>query len=470
MDAKVTTKLEEIKPVLRGPSVNAMSLVQQQLQRFNLPRVSFAGRAGKLRPGYPVHGLFLLALVRVLVAVLSVKRLFDKGFGDGASSRIAFFRFLSDPRFHWRQALAVLNRQIAGADDTAAVRGVRAFIIDDTISAHYGRRMEGSSKVHDHSTNTFRRGFKLPVLAYHNGNYTRVLDFAVVRERLDRVRWRRERDAGCPAAARKRELDQAKPSLVRDMLTRAVRAGYQADFVLTDSWFNTGGLVLCARQLELEVLGMLKLDHRRKCIWRGRETTLGKLLKQVKARGLSRCRRFGTYYGDVVCEISGMGEVRLFFSRRGRRGAWKALVTTKLEMEYVQAIEIYAVRWTIEVLFKECKSLLGLDRCQCKSFNAQIAHLTTVFMLHALLVSERNARDYRSLGELFRNCREELDTRILSERIIEMLEAAVLRLAEQLGGADTVTVRALLESPEYAAFKEALGFSSIHGMFMEDAA
>jgi hypothetical protein len=34
-------------------------------------------------------------------------------------------------------------------------------------------------------------------------------------------------------------------------------------------------------------------------------------------------------------------------------------------------IEVYQIRWTVEVFFNEGKQLLGLERCQSNDFDAQ---------------------------------------------------------------------------------------------------
>jgi len=64
-------------------------------------------------------------------------------------------------------------------------------------------------------------------------------------------------------------------------------------------------------------------------------------------------------------------------------------------------IEIYQIRWTIEVFFKESKQLLGLGRCQSNDFDAQIAAATITMLQHILLTMKYRIENYESMQGLF---------------------------------------------------------------------
>ena len=54
------------------------------------------------------------------------------------------------------------------------------------------------------------------------------------------------------------------------------------------------------------------------------------------------------------------------------------LLTTDLGLRFFEAYRIYSRRWSQEVIFKESKTLLGLDKCQSANFAAQIASTSLV--------------------------------------------------------------------------------------------
>ncbi|MDR3252965.1 MAG: transposase [Tannerella sp.] len=83
----------------------------------------------------------------------------------------------------------------------------------------------------------------------------------------------------------------------------------------------------------------------------------------------------------------------LFFTRQGKRGKWKVLLTTDTGLNFVQAVEKYQIRWSIEVFFKDAKQLLNLGGCQSGNFDAQIAD-TTVTMIAYILLAFRYRFDH----------------------------------------------------------------------------
>ena len=80
-------------------------------------------------------------------------------------------------------------------------------------------------------------------------------------------------------------------------------------------------------------------------------------------------------------------------------------------------IEIYQIRWTIEVFFKEGKQLLGLGRCQSNSFDAQIADTTMTMIQHILLTMRYRVEHYESMVGLFSNVKEATLKQRLDQRL-----------------------------------------------------
>ena len=78
-------------------------------------------------------------------------------------------------------------------------------------------------------------------------------------------------------------------------------------------------------------------------------------------------------------------EIRLFFSRQGKRDKWKVLLTTDTSLTFSRLLEHYQARWVVEVFFRESKQLLNLGGCQSNNFDAQIAETTISMIAHLLL-------------------------------------------------------------------------------------
>lgn len=94
-------------------------------------------------------------------------------------------------------------------------------------------------------------------------------------------------------------------------------------------------------------------------------------------------------------------------------------------------LEIYQIRWTIEVFFKESKQLLGLGTDQSNDFDSQIAATTINMLQHILITTRFRFENYVSKGELFRQVKSEVLRISLSERLWGLL-LEILKLIIEL--------------------------------------
>ena len=119
-------------------------------------------------------------------------------------------------------------------------------------------------------------------------------------------------------------------------------------------------------------------------------------------------------------------KINLFFSKQGKNGKWKVLLCTNTQLSFIQMIEIYQTRWTIEVFFKESKQLLGLGKCQSNDFDAQIADSTITMIQHMLLTLRYRVDNYESMNGLFSEISESAIQQRLNQRLwgllIELLQ------------------------------------------------
>lgn len=102
-------------------------------------------------------------------------------------------------------------------------------------------------------------------------------------------------------------------------------------------------------------------------------------------------------------------------------------------MKFIRAFELYQVRWTIEVLNKECKGYLNLGSYQGKSLNGQIADCTLCLMTYTMLVLGKRFSDYETMEELFRTEQEQLLAITLWKRLLACIQRLLDCLAEVFG-------------------------------------
>ena len=101
-------------------------------------------------------------------------------------------------------------------------------------------------------------------------------------------------------------------------------------------------------------------------------------------------------------------------------------------------IEIYQIRWSIEVFFKEARQLLGMGSCQSNDFDAQIADTTITMIQHILLTLRYRFDHYESMGALFAEIKEGIISHRLNERIwglfielLKLIETVFIEIDEE---------------------------------------
>ena len=123
------------------------------------------------------------------------------------------------------------------------------------------------------------------------------------------------------------------------------------------------------------------------------------------------------------------------FGKTGKQGSWNGLITTDLSLDFFEAYRIYAQRWSLEVVFKDSKSLLGLGKCQARDFASQIACASLAAIQYNLLSVVKRFNAYETIGTLFR----ETCSGAMELTIVERIWGAVLEMIIALTNVFNIT-------------------------------
>lgn len=219
----------------------------------------------------------------------------------------------------------------------------------------------------------------------------------------------------------------------------------------------------------MHVICAMKKDFR-KYTYNGQELNAKELLKTLQAEGKEkRCRKRNTRYFEVTVEYAGIGEtVKLYFCRFPYQKKWKLFLSTDESLTFLDMLEIYSVRWLIEVFFKETKQPLRLGKCQYQDFAAQIAHVTTTYILYTFLAYFRRMNDYETLGGLFEEIKDQLVEKNIAERLWSLFEELLDVVITAMTESGVVDIQAFKTSPEYVHIRELFENSFLGKQLFED--
>lgn len=459
------TNLNEIQKVIKTHGYSINSIISDVMKTFKFK--SICHKVGfKKQDGYPVTEVITLLLVFPLMLLNSVNAFFRSDFKNVTEmKKDALYRLKNNERMPWRSLLITVARQFQQlVNPEQKVSDNAAFILDDTVDSRVGRKIENITYIHDHVAGRVKKtlGFKNLTLGFFDGKTMLPLDFSLHTEKPLKAKHRKEqyrknRHRGSNGYKREKECKVDKITNGIRMIKRAVKHGFKAKYVLVDSWFSSKGFIQAMREIKnkaLHVICAVRKD-KRNYTYNGVKLNAKQLLSTLKKEGKEkRCRKRNTRYFEVVVDYEGVGKVKLYFCRFPYQKDWKLFLSTDPSLSFLAMMEVYSVRWTIEVFFREVKQHLRFGKCQSQDFDAQISHVTTTYILYTFLAYFRRVNDYETLGGLFEHVKDEMIEKNLAERLWDMFEELLQVVITAIAESGTVDIKEFKNSPEYQFLRE----------------
>ena len=383
------------------------SLSEQQEFGFSLIfstlRLGQLLRKAGIRKAYGISSLAVFQIIFQLVFQgRNLFRLLDSKHAESLPGKDVIYRFLNESCYNWRRFYQLLSlKVVSGFESLTSAQRIRVFIVDDSVvGRERSKKVELLAKIFDHVSGRFIRGYNLLTLGWSDGYSFAPIDFTLMSSAnaANRLCEMRENlDKRSIGYKRRMEALLHKPDAVVQMLDRALKAGFSADYVLMDSWFTHAPLLHKLMDRGLNVIGMVK-ELKQRYIFEGKSLSLrelySKVTKNPKAAILGSVR---------VQTPNGLPLKIVFVQNRNNRREWLAILTTDVALDNAEIVRIYGMRWSIETFFKMAKSHLKLgSEFQGRSFDMMISHTTIVFSRYLILEWERRQNtDERSLGSLF---------------------------------------------------------------------
>jgi len=336
----------------------------------------------------------------------------------------ALYDLMNREDLDWRRLHQAVSRHTIRA--MPASSGPKALVLDDSIKTRHGKKMPGVSSHFDHTSGRHVMGQQVLTLGLSSANGFVPLDSELFVSAVKAQGLQQPFKDGRSIVAKRYRVavGQTKPQMARAMVRRAVRAGVEADYLLADAWFGNKPTLRMAEESLLTAVLRMKKDQTK---YRLAEIRQGWAMhRELDAKALYRTCVKGQwdkipgqpYQAKAVDveldlrespkEAERWLKVRLLFvrgvaeSEKAQAGKhdWAVFLTTDPGLAPQRILELYALRWAIEVYFKEAKQHLGFLKEQSNHYAAYLASIHLAAMRFCLLVIAKITHQASGIAEI----------------------------------------------------------------------
>jgi len=378
------------------------------------------------------HGHGVRSLTQAIFTLPFVGKNFFRGIviNKGLSfGKDAAYELLKGTTYNWRRLLLRLGKQLHTFFNrlTDEDRETVLIIDDSSYDRSRSKLVELLSRVYDHSTGRFLKGFRMLTICWSDGISCLPLDFSLLSSADAKKRLcdsQKAVDKRCCAHQRRKEATDKATEHLETMVKRILSTGIRAQYLLMDSWFTMPAIVTALAK-HIDVIGMVKKTPKIFYRYNGHAMDLIAIYGKLKKR-----RGRAKILASTLVQLKDGQKAKLVFVRDSRKKDWLALLSTDTSLPDADIIRIYGKRWDIEVFFKMAKQHLKLAKeIQSRDYDALIAHTSIVFMRYMFLAYQcRIETDHRTFGDLFYFCCDEVTDISFIEALYRILTLAADQL------------------------------------------
>jgi hypothetical protein len=465
--------------ILTDPQVCADNLFADMWKRLKM--TTLINKVGfKKRTGASITEVVFLLLLWVWLSS-SVRLFARKSLQTFSNSKKdALYETLKREELNWRKLNLEVGLQVY-KNHQLQDSEVKAFVADDSVKQRRGKKMEGVSRHFDHLTGRNCMGQQVLTLGLATGEAFLPIDSQIDVSSVKAQGLKKPfKDGRSVVANRYREAQTSKPEILSNMIKRASNHGFKADYLLADAWFGTKATIKTAKDNQLIAILRMKnnktqyryIDSKKKPLMLTAQEIYKRMVKGrwEKIAGLG----YQAKTADVELNLATKKneedhwvKVRLLFVRGQCDGEkrqvgkkdWVVFLTLDTTMEATKILELYAIRWSIEVYFKEAKQHLGLLKEQTETFASHIASIHLTAIRYLTLIQAKLEYLGSRVCDVRNHFNTQLETLDFAKRLWGLFKAlisgALEGLQEQLGTAVDTVMSAIEESIQ-AFFVQAL--------------
>lgn len=441
--------MSKIKNGKLNPVTNSLSQkyvfvdneLQESLKRLNFWNYFSRYGFSEKRTGYPVRQVVFTLLVWVFLKKDSIRSFLSglvSSFFNGGKD--VLYDFLKREDINWRGISMGVAKEVYVRQNLAVEKEL-AFVVDDSIKKRRGKKVEGVSKHFDHTEGRCVMGQQLVQLglSWPDGYIPVDSQIYIGEKKVQALVSDFKDKRSAVAKDYETALNKSKHEQLDIMLRRAKKNGINAKYLLGDSWYGCRKNVKLALDLDLIAVFRMKrgnLNYR----LNGNDYTLTQLYQMIKRR-LEKKRNCQWKTTGLTVELNLSDDdkqpewikVRLVFScpRNPKKDEWAAFLTTDIEMQNTKVLQIYALRWGIEVFFKETKQNMGLLKEQTGNYACHYASIHMTSIRYLLLFDSMKERGADKFGEVRDDITGKLEMISFATLLWELFKAIIYGVLDQ---------------------------------------
>ena len=372
----------------------------------------------------------------------SAFRMFKTGTFYGNYQKDTFYRFDLLPHANWeRLQLETARNVILDIEQQTDDSHCRALIFDDSLYQRFrGKGTQLCAKVFDHNDRKMRLGFRMMTGGWSNGDvYIPFAQSLLSTRDVDLMVGPDDKYDCRTLQGKRRQLAKTKGTeVVYHMVKCAQKSGIPFDVVLFDTWFSNPAQLVALKEINANVIAMIKKSSTKYTVITDPETGQKDKLnvKEIYSRNRKRRGR-SKYLLSIDVEISDKSgktiEAKLVYARNhSNRKDWVCFICTDTSLSEEEVLKRYLIRWNTETYFKICKSYLKLrTECHSTNYDALTSHMVIVSIRYMVLALERfRNTDNRTIEDIFYQVQREVVSQLIDTAIIIVLDAMLESVRE----------------------------------------
>ena len=384
--------------------------------------------------GYAAHIIFMVLFILPFVNKNIYREVVKNN--DRVVSKDAVYDFMKSTSANWMffllQAAVVL---VTFFCSLLSKKRFRVIIFDDTpFKKNRSKFVELLARCFDHILQTHFKGFRLLNMAWTDGFSTVPLGFILLSSGNKENRYQEtKKDFDPRSNSAKRRSDAISTAVsgtlkLFDMVATVLLGRYDA--VVFDSWFAMNSVIENISK-KAPVVCMVKRNNQLWFKFCGMGT-IEKVYRELKNKKRGCANIIGSCIVDLMlgkCKNATSIKCKIVFVRNRKTHDWIPLLCTNTSFSDQKIIQLYAMRWNIEVFHHDVKQFLRLEKgCQSTSYDALTAYVTVVYIQYMFLAYRQRLKEDKrkmGIGSLFYACCEEIKQISREEAVLRVCADAI---------------------------------------------